>query len=268
MTLKCTILGCGNSSGVPAVGNYWGACDPHDTRNRRTRCSLAVQSETTTIIVDTGPDFREQLNRENIAGPSVSAVLYTHAHSDHVHGIDDLRSIYYQNGRNQIDVYGKGCTLSEISGRFNYLFEGGNDEEYPAVLRAHVIPEDAYGQPFVVGDISVVPIEMDHGTCLASGYRFGDFAYCVDVKRLDHKALDLLAGVKTWVVDGAAYKNPNKIMHAHLQAIYDYNRHIKAEAVYVTSLSAQMNYKTLEAEMPEGVYPAFDGLVLEAFYGS
>lgn len=264
MSVRFTIMGCGNSSGVPAVGNYWGACDPYELRNRRSRCSLAVQSDDTTLIVDTGPDFREQMNRENISGYSVSAVLYTHQHGDHVSGIDDLRSVYYQKGRKLVPVYAKETTMSELQSRFFYLFKGDGEGEYQQVLSSHIIAHDDFGKKMRVGNIDVIPFEMDHGTCTALGYRFGDVSYCVDMKRLDDVALEIMKGSRIWIVDAAAYKNPNNHVHANLQSIYDYNHVIGAEKVYLTSLSSQMDYKTLEAELPEGYSPAFDGLHFES----
>lgn len=261
MRLKITILGCGNSSGVPTAGNYWGACDPYELRNRRTRCSIAVQSEKTTLIVDTGAEFRAQTIRENIQAADITGVLYTHAHSDHLHGIDDLRPIYFQKGKTCVDVYASAQTMAEIQERFDYLFRDGHKNSmYPQILKPHVIDS----QDFTAGDIRVVPFEIDHGSCMATGYRFGDISYCVDMKHLDQKALEAMKGTKIWIVDAAAYKNPNNSVHAHLAAVYDYNAQIGAETVYITSLSTQMDYKTLEAELPEGYFPAYDGLVIHS----
>lgn len=263
MSLTFTILGCGNSSGVPAIGNDWGACDPAEPRNRRTRCSLAVRSETTTLIVDTGPDFREQVNRENITGTEIAAVLYTHAHGDHLHGIDDLRPVYYQKNRRKVEVYAGKSAMHEITKRFCYLFEGGNNEEfYPPMVKANIIGDKDMGREMMIGDIAFTPFEMDHGSCVALGYRFGDVSYCVDMKHLGEAALEVIKGSKIWIVDAAAYKNPDNAVHADLSAVYRYNAHIGAGAVYLTSLPTQMDYRTLAAELPEGFYPAYDGLVI------
>lgn len=261
MSLKFTIMGCGNSSGVPSVGNFWGACDPNEPKNRRSRCAAAVQSATTTLIIDTGPDFRTQMNTHNIS--NLDAVLYTHQHSDHAHGIDDLRTLYFRHGKTMINTYGKSSVLDELSKRFHYMFSGGNSEEfYPPMLKANPFDEHKYGQPHMIGDIEFIPFEMDHGTCIAIGYRFGNLAYCTDMKSLDQKALDVLKGCDTWIVDGAAYKNPNNDVHADLSTIYRYNDYIQAKNVYITSLSTQIDYQTLCAELPSGYKPAYDGLTL------
>lgn len=259
MTLTITVLGSGNSSGVPSIGNYWGHCDPTEIKNKRTRCSIAVQSKTTTIIVDTGPDFKEQFNRENLNRPD--AVFYTHAHGDHCHGIDDLRSFYFRISQSLMDVYGSKETIGELEHRFPYMFHGGNNEFfYPPLLRAHRFEVSDYGCVKTVGDISFIPFQIDHGSCICTGYRFGDFAYCVDMKSLDKKALDILQGVKCWIVDGAAYKTVHNAVHANLEDIYHYNQHIRAEKVYITSLTTQMDYATMIAELPLGYFPCYDGL--------
>ena len=259
MSLQFTLLGCGNSSGVPSVGNYWGNCDPNEPKNRRSRCCAAVQTDDTTLIIDTGADFRQQTNDFDIN--MVDAVFYTHQHGDHSHGIDDLRPFYFRNGRKPIKCFGSQFVLDEIKQRFDYLFDGGiNEGVYPAVLEARPFEEMNYCQPQKVGSIEYTPFEMDHGTCVSVGYRFGDLSYCVDMKSLSRRSLDVIKGSKIWIVDGAGYKNPDNFVHADLKTLYKYNQHIQAEKVYVTCLSSMMDYKTLMSELPEGFYPAYDGL--------
>lgn len=260
MSLKITIMGCGNSSGVPSAGNYWGACDPSEPRNIRSRCAVVVQSQTSNLIIDTGADFREQTNRFDIR--QIHAVLYTHQHSDHCHGIDDLRSLFFRSGKQRINIYGKLSVMQELEERFPYLFRGGNsDEYYPPILRPHAFDAHQYGKPFhILPEISFVPFLMDHGTCQSVGYRFGDLSYCVDMKSLDNDALDVIRGSKIWIVDGAAYLNKNNTVHANLEELYEYNKYVKADEVYVTCLSTQMDYNTLAQELPPGFYPAYDGL--------
>ncbi len=259
MTLKVTILGCGNSAGVPSVGNYWGDCDPDEPRNRRFKCALAVQSESTTIIIDTGADFRHQLNSFDIT--KLDAVFYTHQHSDHCHGIDDLRAFFFRNNRTQIPCFGHADALDDISGRFEYLFKGGNHEYfYPPMLQAIPFDSNMFGTEQSFKDIKFIPFEMDHGTCKTVGYRFGDVSYCVDMKSLDDKALKIIKGSKIWIVDSAGYHNPNNDVHCDLEQIFRYSDIVKAEQTYVTCLSTLMDYQTLRRELPEGFYPAYDGL--------
>lgn len=259
MSLKAVILGCGNSSGVPGIGNYWGNCDSNEPRNRRGRSSLAVISDTTTLVIDTGPDFREQVNRENLKAPD--AIFYTHAHSDHSHGIDDLRSFYFRGNKKPLPVYASEETFADLRGRFRYLFEGGNNEFfYPPILEARAFLQEDFGQPHKVGDIRFVPFTVDHGSCTCTGYRFGDMGYTVDMKTLDQSALSVLQGVRTWVVDAAAYTMRHNAVHANLEDVIAYNEIIGAEKVYISSLTAHMDYRTLMETLPEGFEPAFDGL--------
>jgi len=259
--MKITILGCGNSAGTPHIGNNWGKCDPDNPKNRRSRCSIAVQTEKTTIIVDTGPDFREQLNREEIT--AVDHVLYTHPHGDHLHGIDDLR-VFRNKTEKQIPIYGNKDTIEEIRHRFAYLFREGHNGIYPKVVSEQVIEENNYLKPFNLGDIEIVPFEQDHGTCLSLGYRFGDdFGYSVDMVRMDENAANALKGIKTWIVDSAGYKFDNPYVHASLETIYKLNEIIGAEQVYLTSMTINMDYQSLYDELPEGYLPAYDGLTCQ-----
>lgn len=258
MKATLTILGCGNSSGVPAAGGYWGQCNPDEPKNLRTRSSIAIQSETTTLIVDTGPDFRNQTIRENIQ--NLDAVLYSHHHSDHVNGIDDLRGFAFRS-KNQVPVYGSQETLDILGQYFPYAFKGGNHELYPPILKPNMF--ETFGEPHTIGDIEFIPFQMDHGSCTATGYRFGDVAYSVDMLTLDETAIQTLRGINTWIVDAAAYKNTDNSVHANFETITELNQHIGARQIYLSSLSLIMDYQTLKAEIPENWQPAHDGLKIE-----
>lgn len=259
---KLTILGCGNSPGTPTICNNWGVCDPAEPRNRRLRASLAVQAEDTTLIIDTGPDFRYQINRTDIA--RIDAILYTHAHSDHVNGIDELRILRLQEKR-LFPIYGNEETLATLRTRFAYLFDELEKGVYPKVLDPHVIPCEAYGAPMAIGAIRFTPYDQDHGTCRSLGYRFGDAAYTTDMLDLPPESIETLRGIKTWIVDGCAYHTQENRVHATLEKIYAFNETIGATRVIITHLSGQMDYRALCAELPRGYEPAYDGLVLEAF---
>lgn len=263
-TLKLTILGCGNSAGTPAAGNYWGQCDPQEPKNRRSRPGIAVQSENTTLIVDTSADFREQSIRNELH--KVDAVFYTHAHGDHVHGIDDLRGYRLRTGQ-IIDTYGNRATIEELLERFTYMFETRTDI-YPQILQPHIIEKHQYGQALNIGDIQIIPFEQDHGTCKTMGLRFGDLAYSTDVVRLDEAALATLAGIKTWVVDAAGYKMEKNFVHFTLRQIIAMNEIIQADRVYLTHMPGFMDYQTLLRELPNGYEPAYDGMILAADYSS
>jgi phosphoribosyl 1,2-cyclic phosphate phosphodiesterase len=260
-TLKITVLGCGNSSGTPSIGNYWGKCDPAEPKNRRTRPGIAVQSAATNLIIDTGPDFREQINRTAIK--NIDAVIYTHAHGDHIHGIDDLRVMRLRHEK-IIDIYGNPATVAELEERFSYLFEQ-RAEIYPKVLQSHRIEDSVLGQSFTIGDIPVIPFAQDHGTTTTLGLRFGDLAYSTDVVNLDESALATLAGIRTWIVDAAGYKMPENFVHLTLRQVYALNEIVKAENVYLTHMPSFMDYATLLKELPDGFHPCHDGLELEAY---
>jgi phosphoribosyl 1,2-cyclic phosphate phosphodiesterase len=259
MSYKITILGCGNSTGIPAIGNYWGKCDPSEPKNRRTRSSILVESGNTKIVVDTGPDFREQLNRANVS--MIDAVLYTHAHADHMNGIDDLR-VLVQRGQKMIPVYSNAETIQDLKGYFTYMFDGGKTELYPPLLSAHVLT--GFGTEHSIGDIKFIPFEQDHETCISVGYRFGTLGYSVDARRLDDKAVNALKGVETWIVDSAGYKSEDPTVHANLETIYALNERIGARQVYLSSLTLGMDYQTLVKELRPGYLPAHDGLILTA----
>lgn len=257
--LKITVLGCGGSAGVPAAGNFWGACDPDEPKNKRNRCSIAVQSDKSTLVIDTGPDFRHQLNDFDIT--QLDAVLYTHYHGDHVDGIADLRGFRFRN-KQLVPIYANKETLDVFENTVPHLLHQ-QEPVYPQILQVNEISQNAYGQPMAVNGISFIPFEQDHQTCKTLGYRFGDFAYSVDVLKFEQEALDTLKGVKTWMVDSTGYHMNDNLVHISLEQIYKYNEYIGAERVILTSLSLSMDYKTLLSEIPDGYEPAYDGLTFE-----
>ncbi len=259
--LKITIMGCGHSSGTPTIGNYWGNCDPEEPRNYRTRASVLIQSADTNLVIDTGPDMRTQINKTGIA--HIDAVLYSHCHSDHISGIDELRAFRLRD-KKITDIYGNKETIEELQERYQYLFRDQNHGVYPRVLNGNIITDEQFGVPMVIGDITFTVFAQEHGTCRSLGFRFGDVAYSTDFVDLDDTALKELSGVKTWIADGCAYKMPNNVVHANLKTLYDLNEVIQAERVIVHHLSQQMDYQTLKKELPEGFDVAYDGMELEA----
>lgn len=254
--LEFTILGAGNSSGVPAAGNHWGDCDPHEPRNRRTRASLWVKSETTSIVIDTGPDFREQSSRENIK--NIDAVFYTHAHGDHCNGMDDLRGYRYRSGR-LVPVYGSAQTLQEIHDRFPYIFDGGESKDlYPPLVEAYELK--TMGQAVQIGDIHIIPYDMDHATVIATGYRIGPVGYSVDMWKLDDSAVDTLKGIDVWIVDAAGYLDTKNKVHANFEVIAALNERIGAGRVILSCLTLGMDYEKTQNHLPPGFELAYDGM--------
>jgi phosphoribosyl 1,2-cyclic phosphate phosphodiesterase len=256
---RLTIMGCGHSSGVPAAGNHWGACDPQEKRNKRLRPSIAVQTSATALIVDTGPDFREQVNAANIQ--SIDAVLYTHAHSDHVNGIDDLRSFRFR-GKKRVPVYAMAETMEELHQRFGYIFKDDDSGIYPALASSNLLDDTKMNQLNQIGDISFIPFLQDHGLCQSLGFRFGSIGYSTDMKDLDEHSLNTLRGVDVWIADAAAHHMSEYSVHATIEKVYALNERIGAKQVYLTHLTPAMDYQALCRELRSGYLPAYDGLEL------
>lgn len=250
---KIVILGCGNGAGTPAIGNHWGQCDPNEPKNRRTRASIAILTEASTILVDTGPDLREQLNRHNIA--DVDAILYTHAHADHVHGIDELTTLSRIHKR-KYAAYGDGETMAEIRERFSYMFES-KVGFYPEVIDAY---EVFLNKKINLSGVNILPFEQDHGTRTSLGYRVGNVAYSTDMKRLDEAAFKALEGIDTWIVDGGGYLQNENPVHATFKEVIAYNKRVGARRVIMTHLARNVDYKTASDMLPEGYELAYDGM--------
>lgn len=253
---ELTILGCGDSAGTPRIGNMWGKCDPDEPKNRRSRPSISVQAGATTLIVDTGPDFKNQINRENIT--SFDAVLYTHAHADHVNGMDDLRP-WHDKTKKRIPIYMHQETFDDLNHRFNYIFKQ-KSPIYPPIVDTTIWTDEHFAKKQVVGDIAFTPFLQDHGFSKTLGFRFGNIAYSTDLIDLDQTAIEILKGIDTWIVDGANLNIDNAIIHFNLKRIQEFNSIIGAKTVYLTHMKYDLDYKTLLDTLPDGVFPAYDGL--------
>lgn len=254
--LKITVLGCGSSTGTPAAGNIWGRCDPSEPKNRRLRASILIQSEATDIIVDASYDLRHQMNAYNIG--KLDAVLISHAHSDHVNGIDDLKVMTYTQGA-PLPCYSNQETLDEIYRRWPYVIDGGSDGVYKSFLTRHMITPYI---PFTVGDIEILPVLQDHGTMDSLGFRIGDFAYCIDVMRLDDKALDALQGVKTWIVDGGGHHADYIKTHARFDTVFKWVERLKPDMTFISDLTIGMDYNAIAQELPPHIRPLYDGMII------
>lgn len=248
---RVTILGCGTSGGVPRVGGQWGDCDPTEPRNHRRRVSIYVEADDARLLVDTSPDLREQCLDAGVK--RIDAVLYTHDHADHVHGIDDLRG-FYQMQKRRIPVYGSRASLDVIERRFDYIFKPIHG--YPAICEAHEIRG-----PFQVNGVDVVPFEQEHGEITSLGFRFGPIAYSTDLKALPEASFAALEGVEVWIVD-ALRPEPHPT-HAHLDLTLSWIERVKPRRAILTHMTSEMDYQTLRRALPSGVEPAHDGLVVE-----
>lgn len=254
--MRATILGCGGSLGVPMVGNNWGTCDPSNPRNRRRRPSLLVQNGATSILVDTTPDCREQLLDADVG--RLDGVVFTHSHADHVHGVDDLRGLTYRQ-HGPIRGFADRQTADLLSMRFGYAVASVDMDRG---LYAPILDLEIIDGPFRVGGIDVIPFVQQHGPGTSLGLRFGPLAYSTDVSRLDEAAFAVLEGVDTWIVD-ACREAPHP-SHAHLALALDWIRRLRPRCAILTHMNHTMDYATLCAQLPDGVVPAYDGLVVEA----
>lgn len=256
MTLKLIMLGSGTSSGVPRIGNDWGACDPTDPRNRRTRVSIVVESATTRILVDTSPDLRSQMLACDIV--HLDGVLWTHDHADHTHGIDDLRAVMHHRG-SPVPGYAHRATLARLRDRFNYVFDGG--EGYRPTVLANILPPEG----IVIGDIAVRHVDQPHGSIWSSGFRF-DFngksiAYATDFHEITDGMSSLYAGVDCLVMDSLREK-PHPT-HAHLALTLDAVSKLRPGRTILTHMDNSMDYARLKATLPQGVEPGYDGLTIQ-----
>lgn len=255
---KFVLLGCGGSTGVPAIGNNWGACNPNEPKNYRTRASVCIEFDNKIIIIDTGPDFREQFNRTNYS--HIDAVLYTHPHSDHSSGMDELRVISLFM-KKIVPVYASLPTMEELQVRFASLFRDSSDGLYKQAVEPNII-KDGVSELNIEG-LEIISFPMKHGRTGSTGFRIGDFAYCTDMYELPEESITALKGINNWVVDGSGYHNNENPAHASIDKIYELNGKIRANNVYITHLTPFMDYNILKRELRSGYFPAFDGMEIQ-----
>lgn len=250
---RFVIMGCGGSGGVPYAGNVWGHCNPDNPKNRRTRPSVYVANADTRIVIDTSPEFRTQLNATGHTGP-LDAVLYTHAHSDHIQGLDDLRSVYFARGKSPVPIYGTQRTLDKITRHFDYAVETRRPE-YPAIVEKRVLPEPE----LKVGSLTIRSFDQHHGPVLTKGFRIGDFGYSTDLHAMSQDGFDALRGVKIWVV-GVHSDAAGSFNHVGLDTMRQWVDRIKPDITYLTHLNAFCDYDALCRDLPLHIRPAHDGL--------
>ncbi|GAA6206732.1 MBL fold metallo-hydrolase [Cognatishimia sp. WU-CL00825] len=259
-TLTFTILGCGSSGGVPRLGGHWGVCDPSNPKNARTRCSLLIERESengkTTVLIDTSPDMRHQLLRENIG--ALDGVVYTHSHADHVHGIDDLRMIVF-NMRQRVAVWADSPTQEALLSRFAYAFVQPEGSPYPPILDLQTI-QGKFCISGAGGDIILDPIEIKHGTIDALGFRVSDVLYLPDVSEIPDDVWPKLEGLECWILD-ALRRTPHPT-HAHLERSLEWIKRAAPKNAVLTNMHIDLDYEELAGETENHIQPAFDGLRL------
>jgi len=262
MSYRCTILGCGSSGGVPRIGMNWGACDPENPKNRRLRCSALVERSgpggRTSVLIDTSPDFRAQILATRLT--AIDAVLYTHDHADHTHGIDDLRMVAFAMKR-RVDVYFDAATGASLKSRFGYCFETPEGSPYMPILNGHEIDGTT---PIAVsgggGTISARPIAQWHGAMPSLGYRIGNLAYSPDISDIPEDSIPLLEGLDVWIVDALRY-TPHE-SHFSVKQVLAWAERLKPKRTILTHMTSELDYATLANDLPPGIEPAYDGLVV------
>ena len=263
MALQVILLGTGGSAGVPQIGGVdgrgdWGACDPAEPKNRRTRASIVIEQEAgRRLLIDTSPDLRHQLLACGI--PAVDAILYTHPHADHITGLDDVRILNRLIGR-PIQAFATQATLDELKRRFGYAFRPWEGEGFyrPALLECPVQP----GIQVTIAGMEVGLFDQDHGITSSLGLRIGGFGYSTDVIGLADAAFDILAGVDTWVVD-CFLRQGRHSAHANLDIVVAWAKRLKPRRTILTHMGTDMDWAWLTANLPEGMEPAYDGQKLE-----
>jgi len=251
--MQLTVLGAGSSAGTPVIGCRCATCLSDNPKNKRTRCSTALTLESgEVILIDTGPDLRAQALREGLH--RVDAILYTHTHADHLHGIDDLRA-FCQLQKRQIPLYGREDAMAHISAKFGYTLRDPSDYWDLPVLSVHPVTE-----PFELFGLSITPIPVMHGRIEIYGYRIGDLAYVTDVSEISSASIALLKGVKTLLLDCLRY-TPH-FTHINLEQSIDYASLIGAEQTFLIHMTHEMEYETLSTQLPKGIFPAYDGMKL------
>jgi phosphoribosyl 1,2-cyclic phosphate phosphodiesterase len=257
-TLSFRILGCGSSGGVPRLGGQWGACDPSEPKNVRLRCSLLITRQSsqgiTRVLIDTSPDMRSQLLAAEVA--TLDAVIYTHSHADHVHGIDDLRMVVY-NMRARLQVWADGHTTNDLLNRFGYAFVQPKGSSYPPICELNAIDGDIviHGAG---GDITLTPFEVAHGRIDALGFRVSDVAYLPDVSEIPDAAWNKLQNLDCWIVD-ALRREPHPT-HSHLANTLEWIARAKPRKAILTNMHNDLDYATVAAETADHIVPAFDGM--------
>ena len=261
---RATILGCGASPGVPRIGNDWGACDPNEPRNRRTRCSLLLErfaddARPTRVLIDTSPDMRAQLLAADVDW--IDAVVYTHAHADHVHGIDDLRAFWLQ-AKKRVPVYGDDPTVDHLLHAFAYCFTRSASGLYPAILEHHRIRS---GTPLTIdgagGPLTLMPFRQVHGDIDTLGVRVGSLAYSCDVSDVPPESLPRLADLDIWILDALRHTpHPSHLSVADATAWVD---RLKPRRAIFTHMHGDLDYAALKRSLPPTIEPAYDGMTLD-----
>jgi phosphoribosyl 1,2-cyclic phosphate phosphodiesterase len=260
--MKVTLLGTGGSAGVPTIGGTdgsgdWGDCDPTEPKNRRTRSSIILEAPNNQrLLIDTSPDLRNQLLDCRI--PSVDAIMFTHAHADHIAGLDDVR-VLNRIANRPLPAFGSSKTLAEITGRFAYAFKPWIPPHfYRPVFEVNII---RHAETFAAAGLSVQVFVQTHDRIETLGLRVGNFAYSTDVSALNDDAFAILDGIDTWVVDCALLLGPHWA-HADLPTVIGWVKRVKPRRTILTHMGIGMDWAWMQSNLPPGIEAGFDGMQL------
>lgn len=252
--LKVTFLGTGTSQGIPVIGSNHPVCRSSDPRDKRLRVSVLVEVDELNIVIDCGPDFRQQMLSNQVQ--KLDAILFTHEHSDHTVGLDDIRPYFFKQG--DIPVYAHQRVMASLQKRFDYIFDSEN--KYPGApsVQEHVITNTA----FTVKGVNIIPVEVMHNRVQVFGFRIRDFAYITDAKIVEEEEAEKLKGVDVLVVN-ALRKEPHH-SHFNLEEALDFIQKIKPEKAFLTHISHLLGFhEEVQAQLPPNVYLAYDNLQIE-----
>ncbi|MEM6461651.1 MAG: MBL fold metallo-hydrolase [Pseudomonadota bacterium] len=262
---RFTILGCGSSPGVPRINGDWGACDPSNPKNRRLRAALLIEQidpagNRTTIAIDSGPDFRAQMLAANVR--RLDAVIFSHPHADHLHGIDDIRGFVFAQGK-RMPVYADHQTMKRLREGFDYCFATPPGGNYPPIVDGYLI--DNVNAKLVIegegGPIPILPLEQLHGDIISLGFRIGDLAYCSDVSGFPDGTVDRMKDLDVLIIDALQYRpHPS---HLSLSQALEWSQRLRPARTILTHMHIPLDYATVAAETPDDVEPAYDMMVVE-----
>ena len=249
--MKIRILGCGSSFGVPIIGKKYGKCDKNNPKNHRTRPSVLININNKNILIDSGPDLRFQLLKANCH--QIDAVLFTHMHADHIHGINDLRALSITM-KNKIPAWVSKDTIEYLLDNFSYIFK-------PSQLYEPIMTTNVISDTFNIDNIQIRSFQHNHGKIDCSTYRINNFAYSTDIKEFYSKTIDKLKGINIWVI-GCLRMNSHP-SHASFNQIVDYIKYVNPAKAYLTHMTGLMDYNKLLSVCPKNIEPAYDGLEFE-----
>jgi len=256
MKTEIIILGCGSSSGVPVIGNDWGKCDPLNKKNRRLRASVLIKTKNTNLLVDATPDLRQQLLNANVQ--NLDAVLITHTHADHIHGVDDFRFLNVKM-KKHLNLYATKQDIIEIKKKFGYIFEDLNPKANGFYYKPCLIP-NIISKEFKINELTIIPIEQSHGYGNSIGFRIENFAYTTDVVEFPEKSFQKLKNLDLWIVDCLRF-TPHKT-HSHLERTLSWVKKIKPKKTVLTHMNYEVDYETISRLLPSNCEAAFDGMKL------